>query len=243
MFLFLTAGKPKSPGGGEKQAVNKAKAGGIKFNLMSSPGRDKRNELHLEVGENGLISVWFTDYKGERAAFTAPCFRLIKDDPDIAEMLGINAIVPRKGVDGETPMKQSETSDYTWQQLLILKNEEDCDAEGVAFVRNALLRWFNSRATKEHYQYPTKMKFGGNHTQNPVRKPDALLLDENVLGLMFSCYPDHTREQLAEMPEAVAEFFEDVQRGQDVLRGISETEVGIVATNPGTAIADTDDED
>ena len=99
--------------GGQKSPPKSAFNSPGKFGSPIKVGKkDNRNVLDFEGVDKGVMNAYVKKHNAEEEAFMSYDMRLLNDNPGIIEELGINAILSRKGVDGETAMKQSATSTY-----------------------------------------------------------------------------------------------------------------------------------
>lgn len=148
-----------------------------------------------------------------------PDMKILMENPDMMEELGINAIVHRKGIDGKTPKPQSAGSPYPWNQLILIIGEEANTKEGRREVADKLVAHFNSNAVKPTYTYPRKMKFGEDATTGgrfllPI---DLCLLDNDVVALMKAAYPDMNLHEIAKYDEIMKTFWSDIEHGHEAI--------------------------
>ena len=214
------SGKKKATAAAGK-ATNKQIKSGIKGWIVS-PGKNNRDKLFIVGCLAGVIIVYLTDASGTKASFRVPCFKELENNEDLAEELGVNLVCPRKGEDGETPMTQGAGSPYWWKQLVLSVGVDANTPRGRSAKKDELLQFFNERANaRSGYRFPKRVEFGGDLTASPMKTCDKHLLDEHALAVMFAAYPETPREELAEMEVVVGNFFEDVDRGQTLLRDMA----------------------
>ena len=70
--------------------------------------KDNRHKLVMQGLQKGVIVGYMTKFKNkEEEPFGGPYFKMLQDNPDLMEQLGIDAILFQKGVDGDTAMPQN----------------------------------------------------------------------------------------------------------------------------------------
>ena len=206
--------------GGQKSPPKSAFNSPGKFGSPIKVGKkDNRNVLDFEGVDKGVMNAYVKKHNAEEEAFMSYDMRLLNDNPGIMEELGINAILSRKGVDGETAMKQSATSTYNWRQFVFIIGEDDNTPANRKALASKLVAHFNSNANSANYQYPRKIKLGEDLTQSPCRPVDSILLDTDVLGMMLAAYPDTPLEELATFDEIMGGFWTDIEHGREVALG------------------------
>jgi hypothetical protein len=183
--------------------------------VTSKKDVDVRNHMVIEGLQEGIMSVYVKKFNVEEEAFLGPDLKLLQKNAGTIELLGIHAILYRKGVDGATAMMQSPGTNYAWSQFILIVGEEACkDPQERLKIANKLLAYFNANATDGMYKFPRKMKLGEDKTQDPPRPVDAVLLDNDVIAMMQTAYPAlefHTLaayDTIAEMQAAYPELHE-----------------------------------
>ena len=180
--------------------------------------KDKRDKVFVKGHIPGVANVFIeSGTKADTEAFKVYDMNEFQARPEMLAELGLNAIVYRKGEDGETPMKQSATSEYNWRQFITIIGEENNTVEGRRELANAFIAHLNSTATADNYQFPKRVRFGGDLTASPLTAADDSILDADVLGLILAAYPDNTVEEMFEWDEIIGQFWSNVDHGKAVL--------------------------
>ena len=183
-----------------------------------SGAKDKCNKLIVEGLQQGVVVVHVKKHNKEEEAFIGYDIHFLEENMDVMEELGINAIVMRKGIDGETPLVQSPGSSYHWKQFLLIVGEAANTKEGRAQLALKLVKHFNTNAaTAEMYQYPTKMRFFKDITFNKPRPVDSCLLDADVVGLMGAAFPSLELEELVTYTDIMQGFWTNIEHGKEVM--------------------------
>ena len=210
--------KSSNKSGGGKKGGSPPKSAFGKGKFSGSPGnfkKDNRDKLNFERMQNGVLIAWLEKANENAEAFKVCDFRFLNDNPDKMEELDINAIVCRKGSDGETPMKQSASSSYNWRQFVFILGEEKVGNEGdCREVLEKVVAFFNENATTAHYQYPRKVKLGRDFTVPEFAPNSKRMLDIDVLGLVLAAFPDTPIAEIAVWDEIVGCFWEDIEHGR-----------------------------
>lgn len=221
------------PRGKKKVSVAKAATTGkkgAKFSSgncfkLESPEKDSRNVMWFCGHEGGAMAMWFSKNKKDEAAFLQPDFNLLNNNDDVMETLGINAVVNRKGQDGKTPLKQAPGSKYPWRQLLIILDEDENTPDGRMDKAELILQHFNETATKDNYEYPKKMKLGGDVTPDDDDLPNVSesFMDDTCLALLLAANPGMDRLSFLEgHDDELLEIWNDLEHAKSVVRGDEE---------------------
>jgi len=212
-------GKGKKAEAAKASPASAFKSGKFNGDTPLKGGRkDNRHVLSIKGFAPGVVTAYVSKYNAEEEPFFLYDYKLLQDNPGIMENLGINAIVARKGTDGETPMKQSATSTYNWRQFIFIIGEDNNTSAKRKALCAKLVTHFNKNATTANYQYPRKVKFGTDLSDSGMPGPvDANLLDEDVLGLMLAAYPSTPPEELATFDDVMGQFWTDLDHGREVL--------------------------
>ena len=217
------AAPKKGSGGSPPPKPSAAALKGIKTPVKKPGAKDNRDKIFVKGHSLGIVVAYIVDGKhADREAFKAYDMSLLHNDPDLLADLGFNAIVPRKGADGSTPMKQNETSEYNWRQFVALLGEENNNDEGRRALANKLIVHLNGNATSENYRYPRKVRFGGDLTPTPMTPCNESMLDADVVAFIVTIYPEHNLDELSEWDEIVSQYFHDVEDGKAVMNAAAE---------------------
>ena len=114
-------GNKKGPATPPKSAFGKGKFTGV----VTSAGKkkDKRHILMYKGLKEGVMVAYLKKVGSgsiEEEPFFHYDYKELTDNPDIMESLGINAILNRRGAQGDEPMKQSATSSYNYRLFLLI---------------------------------------------------------------------------------------------------------------------------
>lgn len=219
--------------GSKSPPASAFKSGKFKGDTPLKGGRkDNRHILEHEGFQNGIVISFLKKFNADEEPYFLHDYQLLRDSPDVMEELGINAVLSRKGIDGETPKKQSVTSNYDWKCFVhIVGEDSNTPTKRKALIAKELAH-FNSNANSANYTYPRKIKAGNDATNNrALRTIDCALLDCDVVGLMLAAYPDTPLEELAEFDEIMSTFWSDAEHGRAVLEAYNngeENEEGIL---------------
>ena len=179
--------------------------------------KDNRNVAICEGFQNGVVLIHFKRANADEAAFLLHDFKFFKANEDRALELGINKVLVRKGVDGQTEMKQSTFSDCNWEQLMCIVGEPNNTATGRKDLVTNVIRFLNESPNYQIYQYPRRTRRGEDLTCNPMRTLDAALLDTDVCAVIKTAFPDMSLLE-ASMNNALMEtFWIDVNHGAEVM--------------------------
>ena len=211
-----------------KPAANKAPGGSpppprsrFDQNRYTSPisksRRDTRHTVTVLGLKGGVVVAYLTKANKNEEPYSYYDMDLLQGNPDLMVTLNINALVYRKGPDGDTPMKQNPNSEYNWRQMVNVIGEEQNTPLNRLQYANAMIAHFNANATIEHYRFPKRIRFGGDLTAAPMNSVDEALLDVDILGLIRSAYPDHRFTVLATFDTIVSTFWHDLDYGRRVL--------------------------
>ena len=196
------------------------KSGKLKASI-SPQSKDKRNLLFVKGHQNGIMVAYLQKYNREEEPFLAYDMTQLRNNPDICELLNINIVASRKGVDGTTPMKQNPTSEYDWRALVCIIGEDSNTAAGRKQQANNLIMHFNNNAISPNYDYPKKVKFGGDLTVAPLSPVDVSLLDNDVCALIAACFPDNTLEEIMRHDDILNTWWSDIEHGREVMEGVA----------------------
>ena len=212
------AGAKKATAGSPAPKPSAAALKGITTPVKKPGAKDSRDKVFVKGHLSGIVVAYIVDGKhADREAFKAHDMSELHNDPDLLAQLGFNAIVPRKGSDGETPMKQNATSEYNWRQFIALLGEDNNNEEGRRALANKLIVHLNKNANSDNYRYPRKVRFGGDLTASPKTACNESMLDADVVAFIITLYPDNDLEDLAEWDDIVSQFFVDVEDGKAVM--------------------------
>lgn len=205
---------PRAPT--KKLPVSAFSSGKFKTNLDSlMNNKDKRNQLLIEGLQQGVVVAWVKKHNKDEEAFIGPDIRYLTDNMDVMENLGINAILMRKGIDGETAMPQFPNSTYQWKQFVFLIGETANTKEKRKEIANLLVSHFNNNAhTAAEYKYPRKLKFFKDTTPTNPRPVDACLLDADVVGLLAAAFPDMELDEVATYEDIMSGFWTNIDHGR-----------------------------
>ena len=210
---------------------NAFSSGSFKGSPLTKKPRDNRHVLFIEGLKNGVLVAWLKKWNKNEEPYLAYDMVELNNSPDICESLGINAIVPRRGQDGNTPMKQNSNSDYDWRQFVLIVGDDKNTAVHRREVANRLIDHLNHNAVIPNYQYPVKVRFGGDTTTKPMATLSDHMLNKHVLEMMRHAYPGMNIGQLLMDSAIIESFWNDVDYGNSYL----------VANDTGS-ILDSDDE-
>jgi hypothetical protein len=198
-------------------------SGKYKATLGHSGKKDVRNQMVIEALQEGIMSVYVKKFNVEEEAFLGPDLKLLQENAATMEMLGINAILYRKGVDGATAMMQAPSTNYPWRQFILIVGVEACkDPQERLKIADKLLAYFNANATTTMYKFPREMKLGEDKTQDPPRPVDAVLLNNDVIAMMKAAYPTLELQELAAYEETiVGSFWTDTEFGKKTMLSFS----------------------
>ena len=217
------ASTPTKRGAGaskSKEAPTSAlKSGKVKGQTsLKAKKKDSRNVLFIEAVVNGILTFWTKKGNKEEEAFTPHDWDMMKNNAEVAERLGVNDVTHRRGEDGDTAMKQSPSSDYSWRMGVMILGEDACNSpERRKEAIGKVIAYFNENATTENYTWPKKMRFGGDLTTQPMKKADEVLLDEDVVGLMLAAYPTTELVELSEFDDIMSSFWSNTEDGKAAL--------------------------
>jgi hypothetical protein len=184
--------------------------------------KDLRHQLFIEGLHNGIVVMYLKKHNVEEEPFLNHDYRLLTEDPQVMESLGVTAILNRKGVDGITSMTQSSSSTYPWRQMVCIGGEESNTAAKRDKLANLLVGHLNNNATTENYKYPKKVKFGGDVTGATFRPLDCCLLDADVIGAMEAAYADTPLSVLSGFEEIMATFWSDFDHGEEAMHAFQD---------------------
>ena len=204
---------------------NMFSSGSFKGSPLGKKARDNRHLMFIEGLKNGVVVAWLKKWNKNEEPFLAYDMIQLNNNPEICESLGINAIVPRRGQDGDTPLKQSSMSDYDWRQFVFIVGDDKNTAVNRREMANHLIDHMNKNAVIPNYQYPVKVKFAGDKTANPMGTLSDHMLDKHVLEMMHHAYPGMTSEQLIKDSTIVESFWSDVDYGNSFL---ADNDTGVI---------------
>lgn len=219
-------GNNKGPATPPKSAFGKGKFTGV---VASTGKKDKRNILMYQGLKEGVMVAYLK--KGgsgsvEEEPFFHYDYKELTDNPDIMESLGINAILNRRGDQGDEPMKQSATSSYNYRLFLLIIGEDNNTPRERKAIAMRLIAHFNDNANTQNYQYPTKVKLGEDLTTPEKRPIDSVLMDADVVNLMLACYPSTSVGSLVGWPQIMGNFWSDVERGAQIMQSLATGDEG-----------------
>ena len=207
----------KTPTKARQSAFSK---GAYKATPPGMSGKDNRNVMMYEGLQQGIMIAYAKKANKNEGAFIGPSVSLIENTPEVMDELWINAIVPRKGDDGTTPLKNTPSVPFNWKQFVMIIGEDNNSLAGRKAAIKKLVNQINSNVHDAGmYQYPTEMKIGQDLTQEPLRAADVHLLDNDVIALMMAAYPTLSLEELTEDEVIMATFWTDVSRGVKAIEG------------------------
>ena len=205
---------------GQDKTKSAPAASVFKKGKHSSPvGKVKKNnwnELHVEGLLPGVVAMWGKNGSKEEDANIWYDVNVFKNNPEMMEELGIDAVSFRRGPDG-FPMKQSTFSECNWRLFICVVGEDDNTLQGRRTLANKIISHLNANAVWSKYQHPKSWKFGGDATSSPMRAADRVMLDPDVVGLVLTAYPEGTIDEILELDGAVAKFWQDEEHGRDIL--------------------------
>ena len=191
--------------------------GDYKGSPLIKKNKDNRHVMIIEGMQNGVMTAYLKKANKEEEPFLAHDMILFNNDPNLCESFGINTIIPRKGVNGETPLKQNPNSSYDWRQFVFILGEEGNNSVNRRSIANALIDHLNGNAVIPNYQYPIKVKFGWDKTTDPMRTISENMLDSHVLQMMKSAYPDTNFGDLLTDVAIISTFWADVDHGSEIM--------------------------
>ena len=148
-----------------------------------------------------------------KSAYLNPCEKSIRTNDQVKDDLGINNIIPIKGVNGETPKPVKPGSNIPTKQFVCIVGVPDNTHVMRRQLGNKLVKYLNERATTLNYKWPKETIFWADRTTNPKRKISSVMLDANVFQIIEAAYEGTPIQDLKEFPEIVAEFWQDTQEG------------------------------
>ncbi|CAB9516443.1 hypothetical protein SEMRO_783_G201860.1 [Seminavis robusta] len=185
--------------------------------------KDSRHHALVEGLRPGVITMYFKKHNCDEEPYLGPDMKWMNDPSNAEKMddLGIHAVLYRKGVDGETSMLQSATSEYSWRQLIFVVGEDNNTPTTRLATAEKVIKFLNGRANTENYKYPKKIKFledlSRDHVAKNLRPLSAALLDEDVCMLMQAAYPDKALMDLVDFADVMANFWVDPADGATVM--------------------------
>ena len=220
-FASAKAGTPGGKGRKAGKVGSPAKESAFKGRFKGSPtlkpNQDNRNVVNVVGLQNGMCVAFVKKANKELEAHLPHDMRVLYSNQTIRDDIGINAILPRRGVDGESEMPQNPGSEYPWRQFLFILGEDNNTAAGRRAEVAGLINLLNENATNENYKYPKRAKFGQDLTTNPMQPASAVMLDQHVVGLLMPAYPNTTLAELKEDEDIVSSFFVDVEEGKAMI--------------------------
>ena len=182
-----------------------------------SAQKDTRNLATTEGLSGGVTAVVFQQHNRVEDIFTGPHHRNLAADPESMEHLGISAIVYRRGEDGKLPRPQKPGTDFGWKQMIALPGDIENTPEFREGLVNDIIASWNIQAVRPAHPFPRKMRFAGDVTQSPKRKPDEVMLDRDVIGLLQAAFPENSLEELKGFPDVMDSFWSDQEHGAEVM--------------------------
>ena len=207
-------------------------SGGFKGSPLGNKPKDNRHVLFVEGLMNGVMVAWLKKWNKNEEPYLAYDMILLTGNPELCEKLGINAIIPRRGEDGITPLKQNPTSDYDWRQFIFILGEDGNTDVNRRVVANRLIDHMNKNAVLPNYHYPVKVRFGGDRTKTPMATISDHMMNKHVLSMMRSAYPAMTVGQLLADTDIMESFWNNVAYG-----------ISYLVENDNGSVIDSDDED
>ena len=215
--MVTPRGKQAAKGNAKTPPKSSFKTGKFTGKTPLKGKQDNRTGLNFMGLKPGAVAFWLKKHNSEEEPFFNYDYKLLADNPSIMEELGINAIVPRKGIDGETPRKLSTTSHYNWRQFLCIVGEDNNTPAKRKALAAKLVAHFNANANTCNYEYPRKVKFVHDLTGSTPRPADAALLDTDVIGLMLAAYEDTPIEEVSTFDDIMCHFWTSIAHGRDVV--------------------------
>ena len=186
--------------------------------------KDSRHLLFVEGMQEGIVVLYLKKANRDEEPYLRYDMDLLYNSPDKLEELGINCIVHRRGCNGDTAKPQGPASEYYWRQFLCIIGEEANTVDGRREQANTLIEYLNRNAVTPNYQFPKKVRFGGDNTSEPMGRVDGVLRDADVLGVMVAAYPSTSVVEMATYDDIMDKFWNDIEYGKEVLRQFSEAE-------------------
>ena len=183
------------------------------------------NRFFSEAFTCGVILSFIQHPKDNKEAFAATAMKMLNEDlrelePKLSDELDVHLIVPRKGVDADTPMKQNPSakgnSKWSWRTMVSIVGEDEIGAESRAAHAARLVKFFNDNCEEDDKGRKSRTIFAGDLTCG--RALDSALLDKDVLTLIKAAHPNKSHEYLIGKPEIIQHFWADVTHGEDVLK-------------------------
>lgn len=116
---------PQSRMSSKKPPVSAFSGGKFKSTLSLSGKKDVRNQVIVEGLQHGIMVAHVKKFNKEEEAFIGPHVRFLEENVDVMESFGINAILSRKGGDGDSPMKQKLDSQFPWKQFFFVLGDSN----------------------------------------------------------------------------------------------------------------------
>ena len=210
-------GSPKKGGSPGKGSPGKGFSGRLsgKFKAAS---KDTRHKMWIQGLDGGMFVVWLSKHSNDNeGAFLHYDNVTLQADEELMESFGLNAIIDRKGADGDTPLMREPGSTYPWLQCLFVCGAEENTVQGRRALVMPFLSWMNENAKQPNYRYPRKIRLAGDISHEPLLPPSAALLNRHVVGLLIRAFPDMTLEDMKGDEDIMLTFFGDVEVGQSAV--------------------------
>jgi hypothetical protein len=210
-----SAKEGKGGGGKSPPKSNFASAGKFKKSpdFMKNMKKDNRHWLIGEGHSAGIATMYFKKFNKDEEAYIGPWLKLLDDNPEMKEELGIDAILFRRGEDGNTALTQNPETDYAWRIMVFVIGEDNNTVERREQLMNGVIAHFNLHANAPLFRYPRKCRFGIDRTEDPMTSCGSALLNKDVIGLLLSAYSDNTLEDLKGYDEIMKAFWGSVEDG------------------------------
>ena len=214
---------PQSRNGSKKPPVSAFNGGKFKSRISLTGKKDVRNHVIVEGLQCGVVVAHVKKFNKEEEAFIGPHVRHLENNEDVMENVGVNAILNRKGADGDTPMMQKPDGQYPWKQFLFVVGESNNTKQERIRLGSKLADHLNDMSSVE-CKFPCKSKFVKDITSATPCPLDACLLDADVLRLMPAAYPGLSMEEMMNFDCIMAGFWCNTDRGQELMMQVNEEE-------------------
>ena len=132
--------------------------------------------------------------------------------------LGAQAILNRKGPDGNTAMKQQPDKPYSYIQFVYVFSDNTFRPNLYKQKQAQFIRYMNSLCVPKYFKFRQIFRKGKDFTSDPPRTVDCALLDNDVVDLIQSLYPDiESLEQISGNDAEMAKFWTQVTHGRALI--------------------------